>query len=269
MKLCLITDKPDFASEAEGAGVERIMLDLERNGKRQRQIGFNLFISDHTIQSASHVRAVLKKASLVVRVNPVNESSDREIDAVIEAGADFIMLPFFHTLFEVRDFISLVRRRAKTTLLVETKAAIELLPEILNENGVDEIHIGLNDLSISLGHNTIFEPICTGIIDNLSETLREKGTPFGFGGIARLTERNLPVDPEVILAEQVRMGASIGWLGRTFRGKMETQRTPGVLEYEVELIHKTVDKWKAAPERAFVENRKALIAQVESWAALV
>lgn len=269
MKLCLITDKPDFASEAEEAGVERMMLDLERNGKMQRQRGRNLFISEHLIESASEVKAALKRGSLVVRINPLNETSNQEIDAVVEAGTDFIMLPYFHTLSEVRDFISLVGGRAKTILLVETRAAMEMLPETINEIGVNEVHIGLNDLSISLGYSTIFEPICNGIIDNLSALLRKKGIPFGFGGIARLSERSLPVDPEVILAEQVRQGASIGWLGRTFRGNMETRRSPGELEYEIQLIHKAVDRWEAAPESAFIQNRKTLISEVESWAALV
>lgn len=66
-----------------------------------------------------------------------------------------------------------------------------------------------------------------------------------------------------------RQGASIGWLGRTFRGNMETRRSPGELEYEIQLIHKAVDKWKAEPESAFVRNRKTLIEEVESWAAVV
>jgi hypothetical protein len=267
MELCLITDKPDFASEAERAGVARIMLDLERSGKVQRQRGRNLFISDHLIESAVQMKAVLKKASLVVRVNPLTQASKEEIDAVVEAKADFIMLPYYHILQEVRDFLSLVRGRSKTILLVETKSAIEVLPETLREHGIDEVHVGLNDLSISLGHKTIFEPLSCGIIDNVSALLRKRGIPFGFGGIARLSDRGLPVDPEMILAEQVRLGASIGWLGRTFRGKMETKRSLGELEYEIALIHKTVDKWKEAPEKALVQNRKALIKEVERWAA--
>lgn len=267
MKLCLITDKPDFALEAEGAGVDRIMLDLERNGKLLRQRGRNLFLSDHLIESASQLKAVLKKASLVVRINPLSESSNHEIDAGVEAGADFIMLPYFHTLREVRDFISLVSGRAKTILLVETESAVAFLSETIKESGVDEVHIGLNDLSISLGHDTIFDSLCNGIVENVSATLREKGIPFGFGGIARLSERGLPVNPEVVLAEQVRLRASIGWLGRTFRGKMETRRSSGELEYEIKLIQKAVNKWMAAPESAFIQNKKALIEEVESWAA--
>jgi citrate lyase beta subunit len=267
MKLCLITDKPDFASEAERAGVARIMLDLEKVGKLQRQRGRDLFLSDHVLESVARMKAALKTAAVVVRVNPLTQASDEEIDAVEEARADFIMLPYFHTLHEVRGFLSLVRGRSKTILLVETKSAIEVLPEILKESGVDEIHIGLNDLSISLGHKTIFEPLSSGIIDHGSALLLKKGTPFGFGGIARLTARGLPVDPERVLAEQVRLGASIGWLGRTFRGEMETRRSPGELEGEIKLIHKTVDKWAGASEKEFVQNRKALIKEVERWTA--
>ena len=173
MQLCLITDKTDFASEAEDVGVSRIMLDLERTGKEQRQRGRDLFISDHIVGSAAPMKAVLNKASLVVRINPLSPESNEEIEAVIEAGADLIMLPYFHTIDEVRNFLSLVGGRAKTILLVETKSAVELMPEIIKEPGIDEVHIGLNDLSISLGHKTIFEPLCNGLVDDLSALLLE------------------------------------------------------------------------------------------------
>jgi citrate lyase beta subunit len=218
MQLCLITDKIDFALEAERAGVARIMLDLERIGKEQRQRGRELFISDHRIESVPGIKAVLKEASLVIRINPLTDRSKEEIESVVEAGADFIMLPYFHTLHEVRDFLLLVRGRAKTILLVETKSSLAALPEIVSEKGVDEVHIGLNDLSISLGHRTLFGPLCSGVIDCASALLRQSRIPFGFGGIARISHVGLPVDPQAMIAEQVRLGASVGWLGRTFRG---------------------------------------------------
>lgn len=265
MELCLITDKVDFASEAEAAGVERIMLDLEKRGKLQRQIGRDLFISDHVIESVPRMRAALKRACLVVRVNPLNHESCEEIDAVIEASADFVMLPYFHAIDEVRTFFSLVNARAKTILLVETKSAVEILSALAEERLSDEVHFGLNDLRISLGHKTIFTPLCNGMIENLSALLGRQKIPFGFGGIARLSNAGLPVNPERVLAEQVRLGAGIGWLGRTFRGKMETQRRPGELATEVDLIRKAIHKWESASEEAFFENRNILMKEIAAW----
>ena len=267
MELCLITDKPDLALEAEQAGIERIMLDLERSGKRQRQMGRELFISDHVIESVPKMRAALKKAYLVVRVNPVTRNSREEVEAVVEAGADFIMLPYFHAIDEVRTFLSFVKGRAITILLVETKSAVEILPAIVKERLGDEVHIGLNDLRISLGHKTIFEPLCNGMIENLSALLRRERVPFGFGGVARLSHRELPVNPERVLAEQVRLGASIGWLGRTFRGELDNQRHPGGLAHEINLIRKVIMKWQSASEAAFLENRRMLKQEVAAWEA--
>ncbi|PYS33285.1 MAG: aldolase [Acidobacteria bacterium] len=269
MELCLITDKTEFAAEAEKVGIERIMLDLERTGKRKRQMGRDLFISDHIIASVPRMRAVLGKARLVVRVNPLSHKSCEEIDAVIEAGADFMMLPYFHSVDEVRGFRSLVAARAKTILLVETKSAVEILPTLVKERLGDEVHIGLNDLRISLGNRTIFDPLCNGMIERLSALLRGEKIPFGVGGIARLSHDRLPINPEHVLAEQVRLEAGIGWLGRSFREDMENRRRPGELACEVELIRKAINKWESAPEEALAANRKILREEVAGWEAAI
>lgn len=265
MKLCLITDKTEFALEAERCGVERIMLDLEREGKAQRQAGRKLFLSEHAVESVAKMKAVLRESSLVVRVNPPGRKSAAEIDEVVEGGADFVMLPYFHTPEEARDFVALVGGRARTILLVETRSAAEALPRIVKEAGVDEVHIGLNDLSISLGSRSIFEPVCDGTIERLAALLKKSGIPFGFGGIARPSNRGLPVDPEKVLAEQVRLKAGVGWLGRSFRGGMEEERRPGELAREVNLIREAVRRWESATEEEFARNGEALRREVEAW----
>ena len=265
MELCLITDKADLAVEAEAVGIERIMLDLEREGKAQRQRGRELFLSDHRIEALPRMRAALGHAALVVRVNPLGAQSAAEIDAAIAGRADFVMLPYFHRLDEVRHFLALTRRRAKVILLVETRGAVEALPEVAGERGIDEIHIGLNDLCISLGNKVIFEPLCDGMIDDLAAVCERAGIPFGFGGIARLSRHDLPVRPERVLAEQIRLKARVGWLGRTFRGEMEDRRRPGELADEVRLIRQAIEKWQSAPPSAFRQNREALVAEVAAW----
>ncbi|HKY05160.1 MAG TPA: aldolase/citrate lyase family protein [Blastocatellia bacterium] len=267
MEFCLITDQNDFAIEAEAAGVERIMIDLEKTGKAQRQSGRGLFISEHSIESAFRMKGALKDSSLVVRVNALTSTSDEEIEAVIESGADYIMLPYFHSIDEVRNFLALVSGRAKTILLVETKSAVEILPDVISESGFSELYIGLNDLSISMGHKVIFEPLCNGMIDRLSTLIREEGIPFGFGGIGRLSRKGLPVDPERILAEQVRLRASVGWLGRSFREDIEYKRRAGELAAEIKRLREVIKKWESSPKEAFARNRKGLMAEVAAWKA--
>jgi citrate lyase beta subunit len=267
MKLSLITDDVALAVEAEQAGIDRIMIDLERDGKAERQAGRGLFLSTHRIESVARVKMALEKTPLVVRINPLSRRSRSEIDALAGSGADFIMLPYFSGLADVRMFLEIVRRRTRVILLVETRSAASQLRALADEPGVDEVHIGLNDLSISLGQDNLFEPIRAGMIDDMAAVLRDARLPFGFGGIARLSRQELPIDPERMLAEQVRLGASRGWLGRTFRGDLERSRAHGELAAEVLAIREAVRRWQSASPGALLENRAALHRQAAGVAA--
>ena len=52
-----ITNLPEFAAFAAECGVARIMVDLERLGKHERQGGLGTFISDHRPEDVAVVRA--------------------------------------------------------------------------------------------------------------------------------------------------------------------------------------------------------------------
>ena len=195
MILSLITDDVALAAEAERAGIDRIMIDLEREGKAERQAGRKLFQSSHRLESIAPLKAALERASVMVRINPLSARTPQEVDAVIAAGADVIMLPYFFTAAEARSFTSLVGGRRQVSLLVETLSAIGALPECLAAGGIDEVHIGLNDLSIELGCDVILEPLCTAMIEDLAATLREAGVPFGIGGIGTAAVRHAPGRP--------------------------------------------------------------------------
>ena len=75
-------------------------------------------------------------------MNPIHDalpnypSSKDEIEASIKAGADILMLPFFKTIQEVKQFVRYVNGRAKTLLLMETVEAANLVDEILEEPGL-------------------------------------------------------------------------------------------------------------------------------------
>ena len=101
LKLMYITNRPEVAQIAEGAGVDRIFVDMEYIGKAARQGGMDTVQSHHTVEDVRSLRGILTRSELQVRVNPVHDatsdypSTEEEIDAVISAGADVIMLPFF------------------------------------------------------------------------------------------------------------------------------------------------------------------------------
>ena len=165
LKLFYITKDPVVARIAQAAGVDRIFVDMEYIGKAQRQGGMDTVQNHHTVEDAARLRPVLDQAELLVRVNPVHPGSKDEIDRVIAAGADVIMLPMWQSVEEVQQFIRWVDGRAKTLLLLENQAAVDCLDRVLALPGVDEIHIGLNDLSISQGKKFLFQPLADGTVD--------------------------------------------------------------------------------------------------------
>ena len=214
LKLMYITNRKDIALIAEKYGVDRIWIDLETLGKEERQRGMNTVKSQHTIEDIKKIKPLLTTSEMLVRVNPWNANSEKEIDDVINAGADIIMLPMWKSASEVTNFLSVVDERCKTTLLLETKEAAECLVEVLNNGGMDEIHIGLNDLHLSYGMNFMFELLADGTIERLTGMIKEKGIPYGFGGIARLGTGDLPA--EKVIMEHYRLGSTRAILSRSF-----------------------------------------------------
>ncbi|SEH30796.1 aldolase/citrate lyase family protein [Selenomonas sp. KH1T6] len=220
LKLMYITNRPDVAKIAEENGVDRIFVDMEYIGKKERQGGMDTVQSHHTVADVARMHKAVSKAELLVRVNPIHaateeySSSEEEIEAVIKAGADIVMLPFFKTPMEVARFLRLVRGRARTMLLLETPEAVDCLDEILALHGIDEMFIGLNDLSLGYGKKFMFDLLADGTVESLAVKFRRHHLPFGFGGIARLGQGALPA--ERILAEHCRLGSSAVILSRSF-----------------------------------------------------
>lgn len=220
IKFFYITNKPNVAQIAEEAGVDRIFVDMEFIGKESRQKGLDTVQNHHTVEDIQNIKQHLKNAELLVRVNPIHSATDQymsskdEINAVINSGADIIMLPFFKTTLEVQDFLHYVGGRCKTMLLIETKEAVEIIDDILSLDGIDEIYIGLNDLHLSYGMSFMFQLLADGTVDRLVNKFKKKGIPYGFGGVARLGGGLLPA--EYIVAEHYRLGSTRAILARAF-----------------------------------------------------
>lgn len=220
IKLMYITNNKNVAKIVEKAGVERVFVDMEYIGKDLRQGGKDTVQNHHTIEDVKAIRSVLEKAELLVRCNPIHEATDNyssskdEINAIIEAGADIIMLPYFKTVDEVKTFIELVGGRAKTVPLVETPEAVAVIDEILSIDGIDEIFVGLNDLSLGCNMRFMFELLADGTVEMLCNKFKVKGIPYGFGGIASLGKGLL--HSEYVIAEHYRLGSTSAILSRSF-----------------------------------------------------
>lgn len=214
LELMYITNNPDIAEIAQKNGVSRIFVDMEYIGKDKRQGGMDTVKNHHTVKDAENIKAVLTTSKLLVRVNPIHSGSEKEINDAVEAGADIIMLPMWKTVNEVRQFIKLVNGRAKVMPLLENKEAAACLDDVLKLDGIDEIHIGLNDLHLSLGKKFLFELVADGTVEGLAKKISKAGIPFGFGGFGKIGEGLLPAD--YIVAEHYRLGSSMSILSRAF-----------------------------------------------------
>lgn len=220
LTLMYITNNPDMAMIAQAAGVDRIWIDMEYIGKEERQGGLDTVKSHHTIEDIKRVRQVVTSSELLVRVNPLHEStseygcSEEEIESTIEAGADVIMLPMFKTASEAERFVKYVDGRVKVQLLLETAEAAANIDEILEVPGIDEIHIGLNDLHLAYKKTFMFELLCDDTIAALCKKIGAKKIKYGFGGIARVGYGMLQA--EYIIAEHYHLGSTAAILSRGF-----------------------------------------------------
>jgi hypothetical protein len=214
LELIQITNDPAFARHCDALDGIRLFVDLERLGKAKRQAGRDTFISTHSLDDVSRIKQAIGRSPLMVRVNPLHPGSREEVDAVLQRGADLLMLPMFTQAREVRDFAAIVAGRAPIVALLETGEAARTLPEWVTTAGLHEVYVGLNDLHRSLAQRFMFEPLATGMLDRIAAVVHAQGLRFGFGGIARLDEGLLPgID---VLAEHLRLGSSAVILSRTF-----------------------------------------------------
>lgn len=214
LELIQISNDPAFARRCDALGGMRLFVDLERMGKAERQAGRNTFISAHSLDDVGRIKQVLRHSPLMVRVNPLNASTGREVDAALAQGADLLMLPMFTQAQEVRDFAALVAGRVPIVPLLETGAALACLDEWIATPGLAEVFVGLNDLHLSLGHRFMFEPLALGMVDQVAAAAHRQGLRFGFGGIARIDEGLLP--GRDVMAEHLRLGSASVILSRTF-----------------------------------------------------
>lgn len=255
MKFMYITNSPDVALICEEMAVDRIFIDLETRGKAERQKGLNTVKSNHSIKDVYNIKRIITKSEVLVRINPLYHGSASEIDRVIDAGADVVMLPMAHTSEDISLFTDMVGNRAKTMLLLETRDAEENVIDILNLGRLDEIHIGLNDLSIDYGWDFMFSLLSRGIVESICKKIALYDLPYGFGGVGRIGEGRLPA--EKILMEHVRLGSSGVILSRSFCNceKIDDlKEIRSIFRVELDRIREMESRIRGFSNEKFIEN---------------
>lgn len=232
--------------------IDWIFIDLEIVGKKERQIGRNTVLSDHSISDVQKIRKVINNTKILVRSNPIGTHSQKEIEEINNtSGIDMVMLPFFKTVNEVEMFIELLdTSKVEPTLLIETTSAIDNLNEILKIYPFKYVHIGLNDIHIERNTSFMFEPYIDGLLERTVNILNNNNVNFGIGGIGKIGSDLLPT-PECIINEHRRLNSSGVILSRSFKGDFseeskeifETELTDAVFKLrESEKYSRTLDE---------------------------
>lgn len=227
LETIVITNDTARAALAVRAHVARIMVDLEYIGKSDRQPAGSL-ISAHGFHDISAIRASVPQAKLIVRINPVGETTVREVDEAITRGADFIMLPMVKTAEEMQRVKNLIAGRAKLIPLIEHVDALNNAEAILDA-GADEAYLGLNDLHLSLGQHFMFEPLAEGLVDRFAQLAKIRNLPFGFGGVGKMGAGLLPAS--AVIGEHARLGSTRVIISRAFDRALEAEGLASDVDY--------------------------------------
>jgi len=257
----MITASPDIAVFIEQHGVARIFMDQEVLGKEERQGHLNTHKAAHTLAEIAAVAGVLRQAELMVRVNPLNPLTPDEVDAALDHGAQRLMLPMFISRADVERFLSLVNGRVPVTFLAETPQSLVRMPDWLPllEPGLDEVHIGLNDLSLGMGLKFLFEPMAGRMLDPFAECLNASRIRWGVGGIARIGQGELPA--ETVLGEHVRLGSQWVILSRAFhQGASSSSELLQNLDFPAEIakLREAEAGWQQVDSQALRANQQVL-----------
>jgi len=258
--LSLWTSSPEVAAAADAAGVERIGIDLDEHGKDHRQAGQQTRISRHRVEQLRDLP--LRHARRFVRINPLHAATASEIERVLELGAEVVMLPMVRSAANADEFLRLLRGRAQPVLLVEHDEGVRAIDGILRVEGVVEIHVGLNDLALSMGLRNRWMTLCGDRLRDTGQRVRAAGVRFGLGGIARFDDARLPVNPDLLYAQLVRCAANATLLARSFVGEATD------LPAAIDAARARIRHWQAAGEPALATAQReyeALAAVAQAW----
>ncbi len=238
-ELMLITNDVAEAKIWDAAGVDLLFVDLEINGKIERQGHLNTVISKHTISDVSNLREAIERSKLLVRINPfdVRTTAD-EVDEAIERGADVIMLPMFTCADQVQAVQDMIKGRCELYPLIETPEALSDIERLAQIKDVSGYHFGLNDMHLALNLKFMFQVMLLPEFEYATQLLKQKQVMFGIGGIARVGTGTLPA--EVIIREHYRLGATRAILSRSFKDECSSANAA----QEIALIRKTFAKSK-------------------------
>jgi len=253
LDLILFAASADLVRQGLAAGIGALIVDWEWRGKEERQAGSDTEINRDTPEDLARL-AALGVPRRLCRINRVGPWTPEEVEAALASGATRILVPMVETPREVESVLGRVAGRCEVGILVETERGVAAAGE-LARLAPASVYLGLNDLAISRGAQSIFEALTDGTVERVRAAFGD--LPFGFGGVT-VVDRGEPVAAPLLLAEMARVGCSFSFLRRSFRRDIRGRDWPA----EVGRIR---DLWQGLLRRTDAEvesDRRALAAAV-------
>jgi 2-keto-3-deoxy-L-rhamnonate aldolase RhmA len=237
-EFALWTVDPILTRVARDAGVQWIGPDLERIGKHERQAGTSSLISDHGTESLPMVREIVGPQRLFARCNGPGPHLAQEIEALIDAGVQCLMVPMIRRLDEARAVVEQVHGRARLVIMIEHKDILDQVDAVAQLPDLHTIYVGTNDLAISMGYATRFGPVADGWVERIARVAQARDVGFSFLGFAKLSlSTALAVPPDLVLAEYARLGVNWALFARSFAA------VPDSFAHELALVKERLRWW--------------------------
>lgn len=256
MDLWLFVDDEPLAEAAGSFGVDGVVVDLETRDKAARQSDRNTQVTASTVDDVFVLRRHTD-LPMMVRIDAVSDATPDQLDRVVRAGADEVLVPMVRTVDELDCVLDHVNGRVEVSCMVETTDVLEVLSD-LALRPVRGFYVGLNDLGIERSTRTIFDAFVDGTVDEVVARLTP--SPVGVAGLTH-PEAGRPLPCRQLLDELVRLDASFTFLRRSFVAALRTW--PGA--EIVTAIRRSVEesRRRAAAQREhdreeFVETVRAL-----------
>jgi len=251
-----ITNDLVLATALVAAGVNQIMIDIERKGKAKRQKGRSAVMNNHKLSDLKPIRQISPKLDLLCRINPFHQKTKIEIGTAIENGANSIMLPMITSLENVKTTKAYTREKVQLIPLIETPFSLLMISEIIKITECRQIHFGLNDLGISLKNDNIFSTLLLPSFRKIVEIAAEKKVKFGIGGVGDPYSKNT-INPKTIIKSYKDLGASVTILSRRF---FDTGGAKHTLQKKIEKLQQYYQEKQAS--NVFIQLEKEINAQV-------
>ena len=185
-----VTDSIYEARLSLSSGSNIVMVDLETKGKEKRQLNRNTRISSHKLDNIPMLLNKICASKVLVRIDQIDHIDYHEIKEILSFGVCNIMLPMWKNIIELQSLKKFCdeenkkynRKPIHIYPLIETWSAVEKILKV-DEFEYTYSHFGLNDLSIELEIEKMFDVLEIKKFKLAIEILKKLGKNFGIGGL--------------------------------------------------------------------------------------